>query len=125
VRRIYVCIGIFAVIIAYAVVCEIYVANTVRQTTELLGNAAESRSNGDYSAAGEYVDSAREKWCGLTRQRGFILANLTMIPEVAVSLSRVSTLAHSPNSDDTARFFEEYKATIQMLEHFLLENLCS
>jgi len=118
-KRIYVCIGILVVLVALTAISEIYVANTVKQTTLLLSNAIESSGAGDDTAAREYADSAWKQWRSLTQKSGYVLADLSIVAEVTVSLSRVSTLAYSDNSD---RFLEECAATIVMLEHFLADN---
>ena len=118
-KRIFVCIGIFAVLVTFAAVCEFYVSDTVEQTAALLANAVESRKVGDNAASIEYADSAWEKWRELTKKSNFVLADLTIVSDVTVSLVRVSTLAHG---DDSERFVEECAATIVMLEHFLADN---
>jgi len=102
------------VLVAYAAVCELYVSSAVNQTSELLNKAVENRQNGDYAASQEYADKAWETWRTLTARRGFVLADLSMISDVTVSLARVSVIAQS---DDSDRFLEESIATLLMLEH--------
>jgi hypothetical protein len=119
VKRIYLCIAIFAALVIFATVCEIYVTNTVRQTSRLLAQAADSRRAGDYSLSREYADSAWEKWRSLNAKSRFVLSDLTISADVTVSISRVTVLA---SGSDSERFIEECTATIMMLEHFIADN---
>ena len=118
-KRIYFCTGLFVVIFAFAFMCNVYVSATVEQTAQLLADAAESRRNGDSSAASEAADSAWEKWSGLAKYSGYVLSDLTIVADVTVSLARVGMLAQT---DDSDRFLEECTATIVLLELFLADN---
>jgi len=118
-KRIYVCIGIFAVVVVFSVICHNYVSSTVRQTSELLKSAAESREAGDFAAAREYADLAWEKWRTLTDLSNYVLSDLTVAADVTISLSRVVVLA---SGEDSERFREEVTATVLLLEHFLGDN---
>jgi hypothetical protein len=118
-RRIYVCVGIFVVIIAFSVVCHIYVKDTIQKTTDLLTKATESHSIGDYESARAYVDSAWVKWQEMSNIGNLVLSDLTVAVDVTISLSRVVSLAEG---EDKERFREETAAAILLLEHLKADN---
>jgi hypothetical protein len=122
VKRIYVCTGIFVLILAFTAVSEFYVARAVDKTTQMLVSAIESREAGDYEKSKEYADTAWESWRELTRKSSLVISDLTIVSDVTVSLSRVTTLSLSESSENNERFIEECTATIIMLEHFLADN---
>jgi hypothetical protein len=110
---------IFIALIAFAAVCEYYVAGMVRDTKQLLLHANDSRRAGDYAMAREYSDSAWDKWSSLSKRSSYVLSDLTIVADVTVSLSRVVTLSYG---EDSQRFLEESIATILLLEHFIADN---
>jgi hypothetical protein len=99
----------------FTFVCEEYAAKAIARTSTLLITAAEHHARGEYSQAREHADSAWETWRRFTAKKNLVLADLSLLPDVTVSLSRV---LDSP--DD--RFIEECNATLFLLEHFLEDN---
>jgi hypothetical protein len=118
-KKVWLCVTAFLLLIAYSVVCEFYVVNTIKKTTVFLENAAVSRENGDYNASREYVDAAQRKWLEIVGKSNFLLIDLTAVSDVSVSLSRVATLVEGENTD---RFREENRVAILLLRHFLSDN---
>jgi hypothetical protein len=96
----------------------------IGQTARLLASAGESLSEGDYAAVREHTDSAWENWRGFTEKGNYVLADLSIIADATVSMSRIVSLskAELSDSDVSERFREECAATILMLEHFLSDN---
>jgi hypothetical protein len=118
-RKVYVCAAILVLTVVFAAICEVYVMNTVRETAELLEQAAEIRRNGDYPRAAEYAESARIKWQELIDKSNFLLTDLTLVSDVTNALSRINSLAATDNSE---RFLEENAVAILLLGQFLSDN---
>ncbi|MCL1866092.1 MAG: DUF4363 family protein [Oscillospiraceae bacterium] len=118
-RKIYFCLGILVALIIFVNLCENYVTNTVRDTSELLIQSVESRESGDLPQSREYIDTAWDKWRSLCKKSNLVLSDLTIVADVTVSLSRVISLSET---DDDDRFTEECSATIMLLEHFAADN---
>ena len=109
----------FAVVSGYSFWCERYVVNSIGQAEELLSQAVESRTMGDYDTSREYVDLAWNEWKNLTKKSGYILADLTIAADVTIAISRARSVSRT---DDSERFIEESAVAILMLEHFLADN---
>jgi hypothetical protein len=118
-KRIYVCIGIFLVVVTFSVISQLYVSDTVRETVDFLKKAQESHSDGDLPSAREYTAKAWEKWRELTDWSNYVLSDLTVASDVTLSLTRVVVLSYDGDGD---RFQEEIAATVLLLEHFLADN---
>jgi hypothetical protein len=103
----------------FAILCEIYVLDAIRDTAELLNLAVQSRESGDYPLSREYTETAWEKWRALTNKSNYVLADLTIASDITISLSRVMSLSEG---NDDERFKEECKATVMYLEHFMADN---
>ena len=119
-KKVYTCIVVLALLIGYAAGCQIYVSGSINRTVNHLENAAQGRIYGDYDASRAHAIAAQEEWHKLLAKSDFLLADLTIAPEVTVSLSRVSTLAATESTDN--RFYEEKNVAILLLRHFLSDN---
>ena len=120
VKRIFLCMGIFVILMAYAVICHIHVSSSVYETITLLNRAVESYESGDYPASQKHAIAAYDNWKKLSDKGGLVLVDLTLAADIAVSLTRVKTIAVIESGDH--RFAEECMATIAMLKHFLEDN---
>jgi hypothetical protein len=118
-KRILLCTGVIGILIAYAVISDLYVRNCAQQTAYSLSRAVQSSIAGDSAEVRRYADSAWETWQKLCERGVFVLADLTVSSDVAISLVRVGVLAYG---DDSARFVEEAVAAIMLLEHFVADN---
>ncbi|MCL2037303.1 MAG: DUF4363 family protein [Oscillospiraceae bacterium] len=118
-KRIGICIGIFAALFVFASISENYAMNKIKQTGLFVSQAVEARRAGDFESAKENAEFAWEEWRSLSKMSNYVLSDLTIIADVSVSLSRVVTLAQG---DDSERFFEECTATILLLKHFKSDN---
>jgi len=122
VKKVYACIAILIVLIGFTVACELYVASTINQTIELLEKAEKSYSGKDHTTTLKHIQAAEQKWHNLIDKSNFLLADLTLVPEVTTSLARVRALVKYSSDSSHERFNEENIIAILLLKHFLKDN---
>ncbi|MCL2754527.1 MAG: hypothetical protein FWD35_02265 [Oscillospiraceae bacterium] len=73
-KKVYVCIAVFALLSGFAIFCDMFVSSKVG---EIVANLEQ-----------EQFEEAREQWHALIKYSNFIMVDLTLVSDVSVSLTR-------------------------------------